>query len=233
VEIQAVQGTGPSSRSPRRFKSVTSGAFRPQNRVEAFTTPARLTPRSNASRWTARTNPEGMNGPPLVAMDPGHLVARQRPDLERRGLDQLGDPAGEPHPGRPVRGHLERASIGQDARPSIDRPHRARIGRGEWRQLEAVGMTSQHEVLAQPELTLGDADVVARPLEELHHERCGVLEPGAVREIRTRVCVNLFQPSPATSRAFGPRITGAADSFRVSALPFAGTLHGRSRVPRR
>src|SRR5207248_1406767 len=64
VEIRAAHGTGPSSRSPRRFSRVTRGAFRPQNRVEALTTPARDTPRSWASAWTRRGTSGGTSGPP-------------------------------------------------------------------------------------------------------------------------------------------------------------------------
>ena len=49
VEIRAAHRDGPTSRSPRRFSSVTSGAFRPQYNVDALTTPASDTPRATAS----------------------------------------------------------------------------------------------------------------------------------------------------------------------------------------
>ena len=64
VEILAAHREGPTSRSPRRFNRVTSGAFRPQYRVDALTTPASDTPRATASSWTRCTTVCGTNGPP-------------------------------------------------------------------------------------------------------------------------------------------------------------------------
>ena len=64
VEILAAHREAPTSRSPRRFNRVTSGAFRPQYRVDALTTPASDTPRATASSWTRCTTVCGTNGPP-------------------------------------------------------------------------------------------------------------------------------------------------------------------------
>jgi hypothetical protein len=118
-----------------------------------------------------------------LSVEAAHLVTRQRPDLEGWGLDQIGHAVPEAHAGGSVGGDVERAAVGEHARAAVDGPDRSRLGGGERCQVERIGMPFDNDVVLEIQLPLGDPDLRGRPLEQVDHERRGVVQTSTIREI--------------------------------------------------